>query len=37
MLVCPSCNAPTRIAHRESEGRSSRICKECGELIDKAR
>jgi large subunit ribosomal protein L24 len=37
MLVCPSCNLPTRIAHRESEGRSARICKHCGELIDKAR
>jgi large subunit ribosomal protein L24 len=37
MLVCPSCNQPTRIAHRESEGRSVRICKHCGELIDKAK
>lgn len=35
MLVCPSCNRPTRIAHRLSEGRSARVCKRCGELIDK--
>ena len=34
-LVCPSCSRPTRIAHREVEGRSARICKQCGELIDK--
>jgi large subunit ribosomal protein L24 len=37
MLVCSSCNQPTRIAHRESEGRSVRICKHCGELIAKQR
>jgi large subunit ribosomal protein L24 len=37
MLVCPSCNLPTRIAHREMEGRSVRICKHCAELIDKVR
>ena len=35
MLVCPSCNHPTRIAHKESEQRSVRACKRCGELIDK--
>jgi len=34
-LVCPNCNRPTRIAHRELEGRSARICKQCAELIDK--
>jgi len=34
-LVCPSCNLPTRVKHQESEGRSARICKHCGELIDR--
>lgn len=34
-LVCPSCNHPTRIAHRIIEGRSTRVCKHCGELLDK--
>jgi large subunit ribosomal protein L24 len=34
-LVCPNCNRPTRIAHREVEGRSTRVCKHCGELVDK--
>ena len=34
-LICPSCNRPTRIAHRELEGRSRRVCKHCGELVDK--
>jgi large subunit ribosomal protein L24 len=37
MLVCPSCNQPTRIAHKESEGRSIRACKHCGETIDQRR
>jgi large subunit ribosomal protein L24 len=37
MLVCPSCNRPTRPAHKESEDRMVRACKRCGELIDKAK
>lgn len=28
-LVCPSCNKPTRIAHKDG----SRVCKKCGEVI----
>jgi large subunit ribosomal protein L24 len=35
MLVCPSCNQPTRIAHKQSEKHSVRACKHCGEIIDK--
>jgi large subunit ribosomal protein L24 len=37
MLVCPSCNQPTRIAHKQSENHSVRACKHCGEIIDKQR
>lgn len=37
MLVCPSCNRPTRATHKESEDRMVRACKRCGELIDKAK
>ena len=34
-LICPSCNRPTRAVRREVEGHSARLCKQCGELIDK--
>jgi large subunit ribosomal protein L24 len=36
-VVCPRCNRPTRIAHGRLEGehgRSTRICKRCGEQIE---
>ena len=35
-VVCPSCNKPTRIAHKEVEGRNVRACKHCGEVVDRA-
>jgi large subunit ribosomal protein L24 len=34
MVVCPSCNTPTRVAHREVEGHSVRACKRCGESLE---
>jgi len=35
MLVCGSCNKPTRIgARRREDGRSTRVCRRCGELVD---
>jgi large subunit ribosomal protein L24 len=39
MVVCPHCNRPTRIAHRETEGKWVRTCKQegCGDPIDRAR
>lgn len=33
-LVCPACNKPTRIAHKHTNGKNSRLCKKCGEIID---
>ncbi|HLH72359.1 MAG TPA: 50S ribosomal protein L24 [Chloroflexota bacterium] len=37
MILCPSCNKPTRIGHRvyEEAGtkRKERVCKRCGEVI----
>ena len=31
MVVCPSCDKPSRIGHRRDEaGRSMRICRRCG-------
>lgn len=37
MLVCPSCDKPTRIGAKYLEdGTKVRVCKKCGEVIDKA-
>ncbi len=31
MLVCPSCDKPTRVGHRfNEEGKKERFCKKCG-------
>lgn len=36
MLVCPECDKPTRIKKTElANGVVARICKKCGEIIDK--
>ena len=35
MLVCPACKKPTRIKKSEVAGANVRICKKCGEQIDK--
>ncbi len=35
MLVCPNCDAATRVAHRRtSEGRGVRVCRKCKKDID---
>ena len=34
MLVCPSCNKPTRVGHRMVDGKKVRVCKKCGKDID---
>ena len=36
MLICPRCNQPTRIGYKVVEkNKKLRICKRCGETIDK--
>jgi large subunit ribosomal protein L24 len=35
MLICPSCNEPTRVGRRREEHGAVRICKKCGQDIDK--
>lgn len=36
MLVCPSCDKPTRIKKTAlASGNKARTCKHCGEIIDK--
>jgi large subunit ribosomal protein L24 len=34
MLVCPSCDRPTRVRRGEFEGKSARVCRRCGEPVD---
>ncbi len=33
MLVCPSCNEPTRVGFEHHGGRKVRVCKKCDETI----
>lgn len=35
MVVCPSCNKPTRVSRRRESGKEVvRVCKRCGKAID---
>ena len=34
MIVCPSCEKPTRIKHDVVENKKIRVCKKCGEQLD---
>lgn len=35
-VVCLKCGKPTRIAHKAlADGRKARVCKKCGEILDK--
>ena len=34
MIVCPSCEKPTRIKHSVVDGKKVRVCKKCGEQLD---
>ena len=34
MVVCPSCEKPTRIKHAVVDGKKVRVCKKCGEQLD---
>jgi len=34
MLVCPSCDRPTRVRGGRVEGKRVRICRRCGESVD---
>jgi large subunit ribosomal protein L24 len=40
MVICPHCDKPTRVGHREqpesasSRDKHIRVCKQCGETID---
>ena len=37
MLVCPACQKPTRVGHKEVNGKNARVCKKCGETIDQTK
>ena len=32
--ICGRCNKPTRVGHREIEGKMVRICRRCDEIMD---
>lgn len=34
MVVCPECNKATRVARKQLDGKSVRICKKCGASLD---
>lgn len=34
MVVCPTCNKATRVARKIEDGKSVRICKKCGAVLD---
>lgn len=34
MLVCPTCDEPTRVAIQRKDGKAIRVCKKCQALID---
>jgi large subunit ribosomal protein L24 len=35
-LICNKCNKPTSVKHEKTkEGKKVRVCKKCGEIIDK--
>ena len=35
MVICPSCGKPSRVGHKEIDGKKVRICKKCGTSLDK--
>jgi len=35
MLMCPSCSQPTRVGRKREDGTRIRVCKKCGNDIDK--
>ena len=35
MVICPRCDHPTRVRRGEVEGKSARICRRCGEPVDR--
>lgn len=34
MVVCPHCQKATRVAHKEVDGKTVRICKKCDQVLD---
>ncbi|MCQ2555777.1 MAG: 50S ribosomal protein L24 [Clostridia bacterium] len=36
-VVCPECKKATRVAHKLVDGKSVRVCKKCGAVLDAAK
>lgn len=37
MVICPVCNKATKVAHKEIDGKNTRICKKCNASLDTAK
>ena len=37
MVVCPGCNEPSRVQHKQVEGKWVRSCKRCGAPVERPR
>ena len=35
MLMCSKCNAPSRVGFTVVDGKKVRVCRKCGEIVDK--
>ena len=35
MLICPSCSQPTRVGRQREDGTRIRVCKKCGNPVDR--
>lgn len=36
MIICPICGKATRVSRKVVDGKNARVCKKCGESLDKA-
>ena len=34
LVICPTCNKATRVAHAEVDGKKVRVCKKCGASLE---
>ncbi len=35
MVICEKCSRPVRVGYKELKGRKYRVCRKCGEVLDK--
>lgn len=37
MIICPTCNKATKVAHKIEDGKKIRVCKHCGASLDEVK